>query len=185
MSSIVRSGLGVSLKVTDAAVKVGVGNRFRVSAQSWNILPRPSKPHLPLSDSRTYPNFLFVLLSLLSLGLPGQQQHPQVISLLPPSACSALPALCPSMLPTALGPQYSSSALLLCPLSFSPFTEIQALPKLRPGWGSLCHPDSQLSHFAFQLGAGRVGTRWWERKSRLRALWGSPLTVSLFCLQPI
>nr|XP_025846533.1 bcl-2 homologous antagonist/killer isoform X3 [Vulpes vulpes] len=64
-------------------------------------------------------------------------------------------------------------------------TEMQALPKLRPDWGSLCHPDSQLSHFAFQLGAGRVGTRWWERKSRPRALRGSPLTVSPFCLQPI
>ena len=68
-----------------------------------------------------------VLLSLLSLGLPGQQQRPQVTSLLP---LSALSALCP---PCALC-AHSRGAPgqwqpLPVPSKLSPFTETQALLK--------------------------------------------------------
>lgn len=57
-----------------------------------------------------------VLFSLLSLGLPGQQQCPQVISLFPPSLSVPCTLSVPFAL-TALGPHNSSSPLL-CPLSF-------------------------------------------------------------------
>lgn len=129
--------------------------------------PCPSRLPPPHSGFRTYPNLLFVLLSLLSLGLPGQQHPPQVISLLPLSACPALPPVRPLAL-TATAQQHQPAQR---PSEFPPFTEMQAFPRLRPSWGSLCHFASRLSRFAFQLGAGRVATRLWERMSRP---WGPP-----------
>lgn len=93
-----------------------------------------------------------VLFSLLSLGLPGQQQCPQVISLLPPSALSALRPLCAFCARSTRATQQQQPVSM--PSEHCPFTETQALPKCRPGWDSLCHLDSELSHFAFQLGEG-------------------------------
>ncbi|XP_060163550.1 bcl-2 homologous antagonist/killer isoform X3 [Globicephala melas] len=71
------------------------------------------------------------------------------------SVCSLCPprSLCP-FAPPALGPQPQQQHPIALPSELSPFTETRALTKLRPGWGSLYHLHSQLSHFAFQLGEG-------------------------------
>lgn len=103
-----------------------------------------------------------VLFSLLSLGLPGQQQCPQVISLLPPSVLSTLRPLCAFCARSTRATQQPQPASM--PSELCPFTETQVLPKYRPGWDSLCHLDSELSHFAFQLGEGWMEGIWGGRR---------------------
>lgn len=134
-------------------MKEGAGTRCRISAHSCNLLPpvRRGHPHPTVIPGPVLISSS-VLFSLLSLGLPGQQQHPQVISccLCLLALPSALCPLCAPLRPQHWGhPQRQHPAYV--PLELSPFTETQALPELRPGWGSLCRLDSQLSHFAFEL----------------------------------
>lgn len=112
-------------------MKEGAGTRCRISAHSCNLLPpvRRGHPHPAVIPGPVLISSS-VLFSLLSLGLPGQQQHPQVIS-----CCLCLLAL-PSALSVPLcahstGATPSGNIPLMCPLSFL----LSQRPRLFPNRG--------------------------------------------------
>lgn len=101
--------------------------------------------HCPLRcDSKTVLTSSSVLFSL-----PSRAARPAA------APTGNLPAastrlLCPPR--SAFVPQQQRPTHL--PSKLSPFTGTRALPRSRPGWGSLCPTSSQLSHFCFPAGKG-------------------------------
>lgn len=151
-STVLSLHQGVSVRGgLEVAVDVEAGGRFKYRGDT-SCPCSQAPPCAPVIwESVVISSVLF---SLLSLGLPGQQQHAQVISLSPhlvASGCSSL------SVPPHNRSAVSSPCHLLFARSFarlSPFLESQALPDEQSGQGRLSDLSWQLNRAASHLVAG-------------------------------